>query len=480
MTSNSTRFRFPRILGQITNEPLAVTQEALEAVLHVISQKAETEIIVIGDKVRMQTGDSADVERDNRPYTVSDGVAVIPVKGELAQRVSGLRPYSGLVGYNQVLRMAEMAQEDSDATEILFDYDSPGGVVKGLFDTVDALFEMRGKKPMTALVSGHSYSAAYALASAADKIKLSRTSGVGSIGVIALYKDVSQLLEKQGIKVEIVHAGAHKADMTGLTPLSVPARARLQKQVDETYSLFVGTVARNRGITEDAVRQTEALTFRGQRAVEIGLADEVIAIVAGGAAYGRSARAAKITVKEKDTMSWKHLCEQTGLEVQDSDEANEKQFLALFRKLQLKANDADAVTRFCALHSVESLDAMTAKVQTLIPASEKAELEQNLKRLTAEARVKELMAPESGKITEAYKDWAIDFATRDPEGFEAVMKGAPRMVPANDVPAGTTKENPDSDQGGENIDPDEKAELEAEYGKDNVAEALRDTKRQEA
>ncbi|TOL42864.1 serine peptidase, partial [Vibrio parahaemolyticus] len=70
---------------------------------------------------------------------------------------------------------------------ICLDIDSPGGEVAGCFDLVDLIYELRGKKPIYAILSENAYSAAYAIASAADKIYVPRTGGVGSVGVIVIH-----------------------------------------------------------------------------------------------------------------------------------------------------------------------------------------------------------------------------------------------------------------------------------------------------
>jgi len=74
--------------------------------------------------------------------------------------------------------MLEMARDDSAVDALLLDIDSPGGESSGVFD-----------KPVWAVANDMAFSAAYALASAADKLFVSRTGGVGSIGVIAMHVD---------------------------------------------------------------------------------------------------------------------------------------------------------------------------------------------------------------------------------------------------------------------------------------------------
>jgi signal peptide peptidase SppA len=210
-----------------------------------------------------------------RGYEVLAGVALIPIQGTLVQRVAGLRPYSGMTGYNGIRANLLMALADAKVRAIALDIDSPGGEVASLFDLVDTIAAMRGRKPIWAMLNENACSAAYALASAASKISVPRTGLAGSIGVIMLLADLSRAMESAGITVNVVTFGAQKTDGLDCIPLSDPARARIQSMVNTVGALFVDTVARNRNLTPAKVLGTEAGVFMGQEAVAAGLADFV-------------------------------------------------------------------------------------------------------------------------------------------------------------------------------------------------------------
>jgi signal peptide peptidase SppA len=154
------------------------------------------------------------------------------------------------------------------------DIDSPGGEVSGLFDLVDFIYESREVKPIYAIANDHAFSAAYAIASAASKIFVNRTSGVGSIGVIATHVDQSSYDKKEGIKYTTIFAGDKKNDLSPHEPLSDEATADLQKEVNRLYEMFVATVARNRGVSTAQIRATQAALYYGANSVSLGLADE--------------------------------------------------------------------------------------------------------------------------------------------------------------------------------------------------------------
>ena len=115
----------------------------------------------------------------------------------------------------------------------------------------------------------------YALASAATRLFVARTGGVGSIGVIAMHVDQSVKDAHDGVRYTAVFAGERKNDLNPHEPISNEAHAVLKAEVDRIYDLFVETVARHRGLDADAVRATEAGLFFGPDAVATGLADAV-------------------------------------------------------------------------------------------------------------------------------------------------------------------------------------------------------------
>jgi len=213
-----------------------------------------------------------------RPYVVKDGVLQIPVKGVLLKDF----PYafgSYATGYEYIWRAYERGMDDSNVRKIALIVNSPGGLVAGNFDLVDKMFARRDEKPVRAFASEHAYSAAYSIASVAgDGLVVARTGGVGSIGVVAMHVEVSEALEKSGVKVTFIKKGAHKTDGNPYEPLGKDTLARLEAKMEVPYDIFVKTVARNRGLEEQAVRDTEAMTFTAPEALSNGLADQVGAL----------------------------------------------------------------------------------------------------------------------------------------------------------------------------------------------------------
>ncbi|MDR1236235.1 MAG: S49 family peptidase [Holosporaceae bacterium] len=205
---------------------------------------------------------------------VHEGTAIIPVLGLLTKSPTFFSSFFGTVSYEEIFEMISSALDDSKINSILLDIDSPGGEVSGLFDLVDFIYESRKIKPIYAIANDCAFSAAYAIASAASKIFVNRTSGVGSIGVIATHIDQSSYDKKEGIKYTTIFAGDKKNDLSPHEPLSDEATADLQKEVNRLYEMFVATVAKNRGVSTAQIRATQAALYFGAESVSLGLADE--------------------------------------------------------------------------------------------------------------------------------------------------------------------------------------------------------------
>lgn len=209
-----------------------------------------------------------------KPYIVKAGVLQIPVKGMLLHNF----PYAVgtyATGYYYIQKALERGLADPDVKGIALVCDSPGGHVAGCFELCDKIYEARSVKPIRAFAHEHAFSAAYAIFSSASHGTVSRTGGVGSIGVVTMHVNYAKMMEQAGIEVTFIFAGKHKVDGNPYEALSDGAKARIQTRIDESMTVFVKTVARNRGLSEKAVRATEALTYGSSAAVEEGLADKV-------------------------------------------------------------------------------------------------------------------------------------------------------------------------------------------------------------
>lgn len=215
---------------------------------------------------------------ERQPYTVDQGVAVLPLQGVIAKRMNMFTSISG--GTSSELVGADLASalKDPQVHSILLDVDSPGGTVDGVQALAGAVMAARSVKPIVTLASGLIASAAYWIGSAAQAVYIAdATTVVGSIGVVATHQDVSGAEAQRGVKTTEIAAGKYKRIASNYGPLSDDGRQTIQEHVDYLYSMFVGDVARHRGVSESAVlnRMADGRTFIGQQAIDAGLVDGI-------------------------------------------------------------------------------------------------------------------------------------------------------------------------------------------------------------
>ena len=257
------------LASRLFGTPLLIHRPKLDVILSVVGQR-----IGMTDVPAMPSMDMAVYQRPPAA-SAPEGIAVVPIHGSLVKRSLGMEAASGLTSYGEIATLLDEALADPQVSGILLDIDSPGGEASGSFELARRVREVAGLKPVWAVANDAAYSAAYAIASSAQRLFVTETGGVGSIGVIALHVDQSVKDAKDGYRFTAVTAGAHKNDYSPHEPLSDAAKTELQGEVDRLYAIFTEHVAAMRGLDLEAVRATEAGLYFGANAVSQGHADGI-------------------------------------------------------------------------------------------------------------------------------------------------------------------------------------------------------------
>ena len=259
----------PHLATRIFDTPLLIAPQKLEVILAVLAPRIGLDIVT-------PAAGSAPQPASRKAFEVTpDGIAIIPVEGTLVHKAYGLDAASGMRSYVDLQNEIEDAATDPVIKGILLDVDSLGGEVAGIFELADTIYAARSAKPIFAIANANAFSGAYLLASGAQRVYAGQSSGLGSIGVIVTHLDVSANDEQRGFKYTILHAGARKADFNPHVPLSDEARASIEAELNRTHGMLVKAVARNRGMSESAIRETDAARYFGDEAIPAGLADHM-------------------------------------------------------------------------------------------------------------------------------------------------------------------------------------------------------------
>jgi len=130
--------------------------------------------------------------------------------------------------------------------------------------------------PLYAVVEDLCASGGYYVAVGADRIYVSKSSIVGSIGVRMDGFGVTGLMEKLGVERRLLTAGENKAMLDPFLPLDERHKQHALALMNEIHAQFIAVVREGRG---DRLKETpdmfSGLIWTGQKGIELGLADAV-------------------------------------------------------------------------------------------------------------------------------------------------------------------------------------------------------------
>jgi capsid assembly protease len=181
-------------------------------------------------------------------------VAIVPMRGIIVQRPDFWTRYGYDTSASQFAEINEALAADPTVGAIVWDVDSPGGVVAGVPEAFARLLALRGQKRIVAVANSMMASAAYWLSCAADEVVASPSALVGNIGIVHVHVDYSKANDMNGENYTYIYAGKNKVEGNPDTPLSDNALSLIQDRVDGAYAQFVKSVSQGRGVTPEAVR----------------------------------------------------------------------------------------------------------------------------------------------------------------------------------------------------------------------------------
>lgn len=260
-----------KALDFVLREPWAMTADALQTVYAIArrAHKADWDLVAArkeAEAVQAKLGKPID---NTHKASERDGVGVIPVRGPIARYASIFSEVSGATSVQKLATDLRACVENPRIKAVLLDIDSPGGQANGIAELAGHIREASKVKPVCAYVSGMGCSAAYWLASAAKHVVVSPTAVCGSVGVI-----MSVDTDEDDDEMRFVSSQSPKKDAS---PNTQEGREEIQALVDSLAEVFIGDVARNRGMKPEEVisRFGEGGVKVGEACVKAGMADAV-------------------------------------------------------------------------------------------------------------------------------------------------------------------------------------------------------------
>lgn len=268
MSANAVR----RVSRYVRNHPWAILEEKLDAIVEVVDARMQG-VTLSEAEIRARLG--ADAVK--RQATTVDAVAIVPLHGILAQKMNMMTEISGGTSTEQFIAQVRQLAADPSIKAIVIDADSPGGTVDGAIEAADALYKLRGTKPMVAVANPLMASAAYWLLSQCEEIVGAPSAMVGSIGVFCVHEDLSGANTMMGIKPTYIAAGDYKTEGNPDEPLSEDAKSYLQRQVDARYGDFLAAIVRGRGKRRQDILDSfgQGRVLLAADALRVGMIDRI-------------------------------------------------------------------------------------------------------------------------------------------------------------------------------------------------------------
>jgi protease-4 len=203
-------------------------------------------------------------------YAEGRRTAIIRIDGTV---VTGQGYGGGYVGSEYVGQQLRSAADDPLVEAVVLRVISNGGTPTAAQEIIRDVEYVKQKKPLVVSMGDIAASAAYQIASHADRIYAGHDTITGSIGSIWIFYDYSQNLEDEGISVDIVKSGEMKDMTSSYRQLTGDERDYAQRLVNESFDYFINDVIEQRDIERSSIE--DARLIRGDEALELGLIDEI-------------------------------------------------------------------------------------------------------------------------------------------------------------------------------------------------------------
>ncbi len=204
----------------------------------------------------------------------------------------------------------ERFEEDGSIAAVILRIDSPGGGVAASQEIYEAAKRLRQTgKVVIASMGSVAASGGYYIACAAESIMANPGTTTGSIGVVFELINMTELLNKIGVRFDVIKSGKYKDSGSPFRPMNEEDRKYFQSYVDDAYEQFVGVVAAARRMEKaEVLKHADGRVFTGQQALGLGLIDRLgtyqDAIALAAEVTGIEGRPRVVTPRKRRVTIW--------------------------------------------------------------------------------------------------------------------------------------------------------------------------------
>jgi protease-4 len=209
------------------------------------------------------------------------GVSTIATEWMIQQGTDnriGIVDITGVIQSSQnIIKQIKSFRNDKHIRGIILRIDSPGGAVGPSQEIYDEVLKTRKSgKTIYASMGTLAASGGYYIASAADQIFANPGTLTGSIGVIMAFSNAQGLLEKIGLKPEIIKAGKYKDIGSPTRSMNQIEKSLLQDVVTDVHQQFIEAIANGRGMSiAEITKIADGRIFTGRQAYSLKLVDQL-------------------------------------------------------------------------------------------------------------------------------------------------------------------------------------------------------------
>ena len=172
-------------------------------------------------------------------------------------------------------KLEELSQNKNTKAVIVF-INSPGGTVVGGETLYKSIKNIAQQKPVISVMGEVATSAAYMASLGSNYIFAQEGTITGSVGVLILSTEITELAKKIGVSTEIIKSGDLKASPSPLEKMTPKAREQMEKIVQEISKNFINLVKKERKLNNNKTQLiSDGRIFTGQSALQIGLIDSI-------------------------------------------------------------------------------------------------------------------------------------------------------------------------------------------------------------
>lgn len=247
-----------------------------------LQQMKSLAAVITGEAMEKAYQALENVRQSGAQHRREKAVAVLPVHGPLEARPTLLGQFLGMTSCEAVGNTFDRLIADESVSTVVLDVMSPGGMVYGVPSLAAKIYAARGTKPIVGVGNPMAASGGYWLIAACDRVVGPIEADFGSVGVISSRLDVTQQMEREGVKEHIIRSSGspYKGESVDSEPLTDEGRQHLQRRADAIYDQFAGDLAKFRGVSVEQVRESfgKGRLVDARSAMKAGMIDRVMTL----------------------------------------------------------------------------------------------------------------------------------------------------------------------------------------------------------